>query len=441
MDDEITLKSVIEKITKNIESLQTELTFIKTAIAKLNREHTATLENINNSKEELLAKIETTFASVVSEIKKTFQKSFESLDHSRKRAEQNLKEFQNDLKSCWDFEETDKETSTSFVSKRKAYELFLESINTKYIRRNVTIDMKKFVEGHRELLGTLIGTVERTRVPLNEYVLKTELVSSFEVSDQEINALALFGDSAWVCFDAKNVIEKYDMKGNLITRKELDASVNDMVIDEFGNLLFTSPDKCFVRKAEIKQAKENDSITSIKIVESELYLHGIVLSPDGIIVCATDKPNYSKLRPAVSEILFFNQSGTCTQSISLPFIGKIYRAIQNINGDYISSYPYEGVVSIVDRNGGLVKISNGDMTDHLQDTFKPSGIACDSKGNVFVSDWKQCCVLIFDKNGHFLRKMGGEFNAPNALCIDSNDRIWIGERGRISVWKLTREYK
>ena len=441
MDSEIKLKFAKEKITKNIESLQTELKFVDTAMTKLKREHATNLENIKNSKATLMAKIETHFSNTVDEVVKTFQKSFDSLEQTRLRVEESLKGFQFDLKSCWSFEETDNGTSASFVNKRKAYEMFLDSINTKHTRRNVSIDIKRFVEGHRDLLGTLIGTVERTRVPLNEYIIKTELVSSFDVSDQEINAIAMSGDSAWVCFDAKNIIEKHDIKGNLIAKKELDASVNDMVIDKGGNILFTSPDKCCVRKAELKHGKDNGSVKSTKLVDSELYLHGLCMSTDGLVVCATDKPNYSKLSPAVSELLIFDSSGTCTQSISLPFTGKIYRMIQNLNGDYVSSYPFEGVVSIVNRDGALIKISNGEINDAIQEIFKPSGVACDSNGNVFISDWKQHCVLIFDKNGHFLRKIGGDFNAPNAICVDKNDRIWIGDRGKISVWKLIKEYK
>ena len=439
MEHEFKLNSVIEKITKNIDGLETELTFIDAAMSKLSREHNVAVEKINISKELLLNQVAAYFDKVVNEISQTYQNSFESLEKSRTRTAETLKEFQSDLKSCWSFKETDKDTS--FISKKKACEIFAESINTRYSRRNLTFDIKRFVEGHRELLDTMIGNVERIRVPLNEYLIKTEMVTSFEVADQEINSFAVSGDSVWVCFGAKNVIEKYDVKGNLKDKKVLDASVNDMIYDGCGNILFTSPDKTYVRKAALKQKKECERLTSTKLIKSELYLHGVRLSSEGLLVCGTDQPNYSKSRPSKSEILIFSNAGNFIKNISLPFIGKAYRVAQNFNGDYICSYPYEGVASIVNKNGGLVKISNGETSDVLQERFKPSGIACDEKGYVFISDWRQQCVLVFDKNGHFLRKIASEFAAPNALCFDCHNRLWIGDRGKISVWVLTREYE
>lgn len=438
MDEELKLKGVIEKLTKNIDGLETELTFINAAMAKLKREHNDSIERINRSKEVLLSKVEAYFETAINEISKTYDKSLETLEQSRVKAEETLKSSKNDLKSCWSFQETDKDTG--LISKRKAYELFLESVNTRYGRRNVLFDVKRFVEGHRDLLPTMIGSVERIRIPLNEYIMKTKLMKSFDVTDQEINAFAAAGDSMWVCFGAKNIIERYDIKGNVKEKKVLDASVNDMVLDGSGNMLFTSPDKTCIRKTTLKQHQDNECVTSNKFIESEYFLHGLYLSGDIIITCGTDKPNYSTMRPSLSELLFYDHSGSLLKNISLPFTGKVYRLTQNFNGDYVCSYPYEGVVSIVNKNGGLVKISNGETSDVLQERFKPSGVACDSKGNVFVSDWQQKCILIFDKHGHFLRKIGGDFAAPNAVCVDNKDRIWIGDRGKISVWALSKDF-
>ena len=438
MEDELKLQSVIEKITKNIDGVETEITFIDAAKAKLKRNHNESIEKINQSKEKLLDKIEAYFDSAINEISQTYKKSLATLEQSRIKAEEMLKSSKNDLKSCWTFEASDKDSG--LISKRKAYEMFLDSVSTRYGRRNVTFDIKRFVEGHRDLLTTMIGSIERVRVPLNEYIMKTKLVKTIEVADQEVNSFAMSGESMWVCFGAKNVIEKYDFKGNLKEKKTLDASVNDMVIDETGHILFTSPDKTVVRKALLKQANNNECVTSNALIESDYFLHGLHLTKDEIIVCATDKPNYSTMRPSISELLFYDRSGAVNRKISLPFTGKVYRVTQNFNEDFVCSYPFEGVVSIVNKTGGLVKISNGETSDVMQDRFKPSGVSCDSKGNVFVSDWQQKCVLIFDKHGHFLRKVNGEFAAPNGVTVDCKDRIWVGDRGRISVWTLSQDF-
>ena len=73
----------------------------------------------------------------------------------------------------------------------------------------------------------------------------------------------------------------------------------------------------------------------------------------------------------------------------------------------------------------------------------PSGITCDSAGNVYVSDFGNHRVQVFTAEGKFLRMFGkqgtgrGELNYPTSIALDpSSKHVYISEGGnyRISVF-------
>ena len=71
----------------------------------------------------------------------------------------------------------------------------------------------------------------------------------------------------------------------------------------------------------------------------------------------------------------------------------------------------------------------------LQGEFvqSPAGIAVNSKGLIAVADWNGHCVLIFDKEGKFVRKFGcrgdnaGQFNKPSDVTYLNDDEILVAD--------------
>lgn len=77
----------------------------------------------------------------------------------------------------------------------------------------------------------------------------------------------------------------------------------------------------------------------------------------------------------------------------------------------------------------------------------PSGIAADAKGNLFVADKLRCVVLIFNKDGQFLKEFGfrgfgpGNLIVPSDVVIDGRQRVYVSQlRARgVSVFRI--EYR
>ena len=79
----------------------------------------------------------------------------------------------------------------------------------------------------------------------------------------------------------------------------------------------------------------------------------------------------------------------------------------------------------------------------------PSGITCDSAGNVYVADYCNHRVQVFTAKGEFLRMFGkrgkgrGELSYPVGIALDpSNKHVYISERknSRISVFTCKGEF-
>lgn len=71
-----------------------------------------------------------------------------------------------------------------------------------------------------------------------------------------------------------------------------------------------------------------------------------------------------------------------------------------------------------------------------------SGVATDSKGNVLVFHRGQHPILVFDKNGKFIRSFGdGMFSSAHGLRLDATDNIWVTDNGAHTVTKFSHDGK
>ncbi len=71
----------------------------------------------------------------------------------------------------------------------------------------------------------------------------------------------------------------------------------------------------------------------------------------------------------------------------------------------------------------------------------PRGIAVDDAGNVYVSEYSNERVQVFDANGSFLAKWGnptaGEFRYPSGIDVDDAGRLFITDTSNNMIWVYT----
>lgn len=120
----------------------------------------------------------------------------------------------------------------------------------------------------------------------------------------------------------------------------------------------------------------------------------------------------------------------------------------------LAARPDGTLVAISD--GKLVALANGKMTPMADSNLdKPSGIATDAAGLIYVSNQGQSqSVSVFDAAGKFLRTIGkpggrpaiGRYETdglfqPEGLAVSPNGNLWVAEQAdypkRISVWEVS----
>jgi DNA-binding beta-propeller fold protein YncE len=70
-----------------------------------------------------------------------------------------------------------------------------------------------------------------------------------------------------------------------------------------------------------------------------------------------------------------------------------------------------------------------------------SASATDAKDNVFLLNRSKPYVLVFDREGKFLRSWNGTFKTPHGLRIDTDGNVWVADMANHLVQKFTPEGK
>jgi len=99
-------------------------------------------------------------------------------------------------------------------------------------------------------------------------------------------------------------------------------------------------------------------------------------------------------------------------------------------------------VQIFDADGMFISMF-GKAGDGPGDFARPKGISIDSDGHIWVADAFQNRVQIFDREGHLLAFFGtggslpGQFGVPSGVYVDRLNRVFVTEQleGRLQVFR------
>jgi hypothetical protein len=129
--------------------------------------------------------------------------------------------------------------------------------------------------------------------------------------------------------------------------------------------------------------------------------------------------------------------------------GEWQGTIEKINGVSVVSNPaepiYEGAVMSL-KDPLRIGVASGKEEYMLQEI---GALEVDDTGRMYISDWKESHVKIFDQNGAYLKTLGrkgqgpGEFERINRLQIVNHNNLVIfdGNVKRLSVFSLEGEFE
>ena len=158
-------------------------------------------------------------------------------------------------------------------------------------------------------------------------------------------------------------------------------------------------------------------------VESEFEVHPQKLGEEFFEVKVIVEP-VDKIRSLTT---CEKQDGDYTVKFT-PKVPGIFNIILKVNGKEFAGSPYN--VQVTQR---LIQVV-GEIKVKGETFEQPSGIAVNSKGQIAVSDYDKHCILITDKEGNCVRKVGcygnraGQLNCPSDVTYLSDDNILVADQ-------------
>jgi len=130
----------------------------------------------------------------------------------------------------------------------------------------------------------------------------------------------------------------------------------------------------------------------------------------------------------------FGEPGGWRPVDAVPFEGRLYVAdIAN------------GLIKVFDRQSGAVVKTFGDEGDPSERLDRPTNLAFDRDGYLYVTDFGRFQVVKFDRDGHFKATFGkpgnnlGHFARPKGIAVDREGRLYAVDAAFNNVQIFNRD--
>ena len=280
-----------------------------------------------------------------------------------------------------------------------------------------------------------------------------ELVSEFTCSDpagSNVHAIRPVSESeAWVsCGWSSTDIMFYDKSGNQKASLTLDIQVDHLCLTSSGDVLASSYNGTTLHKID-----ENLHIS--EFASLDFFPSGLCATNNGhIYVCGTiklcssmnggqTKTSKGKHKHVITRL---SSIGEIVSEIDVSPHDPHRLAVDQEGRIFFSDYGADKKRKfiVMAPTGQILKTYEGplDINLTLDNTFYPLGVCLDRYGNLLVADWNNDCIHMLNKDGQFVRflltKEHG-ITCPNALAIDSEDQLWVGNGvGDIKVFRYVQ---
>ncbi|HEX8815044.1 MAG TPA: SMP-30/gluconolactonase/LRE family protein [Terriglobales bacterium] len=156
--------------------------------------------------------------------------------------------------------------------------------------------------------------------------------------------------------------------------------------------------------------------------------------------------------PGLAHVLVFDANHKATDVITEGLVEPTNMAIDRENRLLYVSDVKQDLVLVYDADSLKLKRKMGTTGhDHALTTpgdfAKPTGLAVNSEGDLYVCDTLNDRIEVFDADGKFITAYGkngdgpGYFARPKGIAIDSDDHIWVADGMQDRVQVFTKEWQ
>ncbi len=133
--------------------------------------------------------------------------------------------------------------------------------------------------------------------------------------------------------------------------------------------------------------------------------------------------------PVRGQVVVFDRNDQYVRAYGMPGDWRPIDAVAFEDRVYVADI-MNGVVKVFDKSTGEPLASIGNKGDDSQKLFKPTDLAFDSQGNLYVTDFGKFHIIKYDRDGHYLSTIGklgdapGNFSRPRGLAFDKENRLF-----------------
>ena len=312
-------------------------------------------------------------------------------------------------------------------------------------KREVSQTAKQMIAKIREHEREATKVLENTRVSRMEKInsLNEQVKSFIKQLDQAVQF-------------AKNLVERSSSSDVMKSKKNLEQRFGDLDKATVPSLPVSSFVKFFSTNAldNLNLGSVITNETDVRLSSMEALTENLQAGLEAeLLICPrreSEEELTSKcqreldvkvlIEPAedVASLRIFRKENDDFHVKFVPKVPGTYNMTVKINGNKLVTSPFR--VQVKERRIDVV----GELVLKKEISYSPNCIAVNSKGTIAFSDDEKDCILMFDKDGNFVRKFGsygkgpGELFAPAGLAFLNDDELLVVDdsNGRIQQFNV-----
>ena len=320
------------------------------------------------------------------------------------------------------------------------------------LERNVTAAKREVSQTAEQMITKILEHErEATKILENTRVSRMEKINSL---NEQVKSLIKQLDQA-VQF-AKNLVERSSSSDVMKSKKSLEQRFGDLDKATVPSLPVSSFVKFFSTNA-----LDNLNLGSVETNEIDVRLSSMEALTENLqagveaelLICPKRKSEeeltskYQReldvkvlIEPTedVASLRTFKKENDDFHVKFVPKVPGTYNMTVKINGNKLVTSPFR--VQVKERRIDVV----GELVLKKETCDSPNWIAVNSKGTIALSDDEKDCILMFDKDGNFVRKFGsygkgpGELFTPAGLAFLNDDELLVVDdsNGRIQQFNV-----
>ena len=325
------------------------------------------------------------------------------------------------------------------------------------LERNITAAKREVSQTAEEMVAKIREHERKaTKILENTRVSRMEKINSL---NEQVKSLIKQLDQA-VQF-AKNLVERSSSSDVMKSKKSLEQRFGDLDKATVPSLPVSSFVKFFSTNAldNLNLGSVITNNTDVRLSSMEALTENLQAGVEAELLICPKRKSEGELtsqcqrefdvrvliEPAedVANLRTFKNENDDLHVKFVPKIPGTYNMTVKINGDELVTSPFR--VHVMERRIDVV----GELVLKGEIPERPNWIAVNSKGAIAISDRKKHCILMFDKDGNFVRKFGccgkgpGQLANPDGMTFLNDDELLVIDalNGRIQQFNVqTRNF-